>query len=135
MTREKIRKAVDALYATRLTNEPEACLKSFAEDGSFAIAGAKGIKGIGPLVRGKNAFKPMLAQLVATWRWTKVDPIAVLIDGQSAAVRYKLTTTHVPSGKSVVTEIMDHFVFDENAQIREMVQFVDTAAIERMANA
>jgi ketosteroid isomerase-like protein len=133
MHRDEIRKAVDALYTTRLTNEAEGCLRSFADDATFALAGSKELRGLGPPVRGKKALQPFLAQLVGTWRWTAHEPIAVLIDGQSAAVRYRLSATHVPSGKAVVTEIMDHIVFDENARIREMVQFVDTAAIERLS--
>lgn len=133
MNREKIRKAIDALYTIRLTNEAAGCLTSFADDATFALAGGNEIRALGPPVRGKKALQPFLAQLVNVWRWIAHEPLAVLIDGQSAAVRYRLTATHVPSGKEVVTEIMDHIVFDENAKIREMVQFVDTAAIERLS--
>ena len=50
-----------------------------------------------------------------------------MIDGSKAAVHLLLTTQHTPSGRTVETELMDLFEFDEEEKVTSMVEFVDTA--------
>jgi ketosteroid isomerase-like protein len=54
-----------------------------------------------------------------------------VIDGNTAAVRYKLTTVFNPSGELITTEIVDVVKVSEG-RVVEFHQFVDTAAIERL---
>ena len=134
MDKEAIGRAIEDLYAARLSNNPSSCAAGFSEDASFRLAGSSDTGNFALAVQGQAELKPALCALVDTWTWTAQEINSVLIDGSEAAVRYRLTTTHVPTGKSVETECMDHLVFDENLKVCSMVEFVDTAMVEHLSS-
>lgn len=132
MNRQQIDAAIKELYAVRLTNDSEACVACFSEDASFRLAGSQGSDGFNVSMDGKAALRPVLSALTETWHWLALDIESVVVDGNEVAVRYRLTTTHVPSGHTIETEIMDHISFDEDAKVRSMIEFLDTALVERV---
>ena len=132
MNREDIREAVEQVYEARLRNEVAPCMECFSDEMSFQLAGSATASGIALAVSGREPFRELLESLVATWQWHKVDVIAVLIDGQEAAVRYDLTATFTPADRMIHTQIMDHLVFDSRLKLVQFTQFVDTALVHQL---
>ena len=132
MKRDDIEAAVEQVYEARLRNEVAPCLEWFSEDATFQLAGSAAASGIALMVSDREQFRELLESLVATWHWHKVDLIAVLIDGNEAAVRYGLTATFTPTDRMITTEIMDHLVFDSQLKLVQLTQFVDTALVNQL---
>lgn len=134
MDRSRVENAIMELYRRRLTNETEPCLECFADNVAFRLAGGQRSGGFSAAIHGRSALRPIFNGLTETWKWTRHEPQSVIVDGNKAAVRAELTATHAPTGSMVVTEVMDEFVFDEDLKIVSFVEFVDTAAIEKLGN-
>ncbi|MEM7250141.1 MAG: nuclear transport factor 2 family protein [Pseudomonadota bacterium] len=133
MNRDKIMHSLDELYRTRLTNDPSVCIHCFADDGALRLSGTLPNGDPMPAAQGRAALSAALKELTDTWRWRERETLSLTIDGNQAAVRYRLTTDHIPSGQVIVTEIMDHVRFDDDARVLEVVEYVDTALIERLS--
>ena len=73
-----------------------------------------------------------MQKLTDTWKWISVDFESVIVDGQSAAVRYQLHTLYIPTNTEIDTHVMDQLVFNEDGKLTEFYEFVDTAFVERL---
>jgi hypothetical protein len=54
-----------------------------------------------------SAIRGQVTELVRVWTWKDMEIYSRVIDGDTAAVRYKLTTVFNPSGELITTEIVD----------------------------
>ncbi|MEL7536930.1 MAG: nuclear transport factor 2 family protein [Pseudomonadota bacterium] len=133
MTREQIAARINEVYAARRANDPDRCVACFAENGTFQMATFDDSGQFALPSVAKQGLAPLLKELTDTWTWTDREDISVVIDGLTAAVRYRLRTRHVPTGTDVETQIMDHIRFNDDLKIVEMVEFLDTAMLERKA--
>ncbi|MEO1034413.1 MAG: nuclear transport factor 2 family protein [Pseudomonadota bacterium] len=133
MRREQIAARINEVYAARLANDAEGCVACFAENGTFKMASFDDRGQFALPSIAKEGLAPLLKVLTDTWTWTEREPIAVVIDDLTAAVRYRLKTRHEPTGTDVETQIMDHIRFNNDLEIVEMVEFLDTAMLERKA--
>jgi ketosteroid isomerase-like protein len=77
------------------------------------------------------AIRAQVTELVRMWTWKTMEVYNRVMEGDTAAVRYKLTTVFNPSGELITTEIVDAVKVSEH-KVVEFHQFVDTAAIERL---
>ncbi|MEL7311821.1 MAG: nuclear transport factor 2 family protein [Pseudomonadota bacterium] len=133
MNRSDVEKAIHGLYQPRLANDPAQCIERFTEDATFRLAGTAKDGTSAPVVIGRHALLEALNALVSIWRWISIDFDSVLIDGDRAVVRYHLTVEHLPTAETVVTEVVDHVQFDDRLLVQEMVEYLDTALINRLA--
>lgn len=134
MIRDQIETTIRELYALRLRNNAAAVTGHFASDIRFALAGDASASRVAGGVDCHEDLCSMMAGLVDTWRWHDVAFHSIIIDGDRAAVRYRLTVTHVPSGQRVETDVVDVMTFAGD-KIAEFTQFVDTAMAERLIQA
>ena len=132
MKREAVEAAVAAFFDARLSNEADALLGRFAEGAKVRVAGATGASGIAGQTSTDAELRATVAALLCDWRWMSVEVRSLLIDGNAAAVRYTLQTTHLPTQVVSESESMDQFFFDETGRITEMIEFVDTAKVAQL---
>src|SRR6266403_1750677 len=84
-----------------------------------------------PVLPMRARLRDQVTELIRVWTWKKIDTYNLVIDGDTAAVRYQLTAVFNPSGELITTEIVDVVKVSAH-KVVEFHQFVDTAAIERL---
>jgi len=118
-------------YEARLSNDVERCMSFFTSHSIFRLAGSANASAISRASDSLSAIRDQVTELVRVWTWKTMEVYNRVIDGDTAAVRYKLTTVFNPSGELITTEIVDVVKVSEH-KVVEFHQFVDTAAIERL---
>ena len=68
---------------------------------------------------------------IASFEFIKRDIISMIVDGDRAAVRCRLTVRFVPNDKTFTTELVDLFKI-QDGKIIELVEFADTALIKEI---
>jgi len=134
MTRDQIETKIRELYAKRLRNDAALITEYFAPGIRFALSGDPAASRIAGGVDCHKDLCTMMETLVATWRWRNVDFHAIIIDGNRAAVHYRLKVTHAPGGQTFETDIADVMTFSGD-KIVEFIQFVDTAMADGLLSA
>lgn len=131
MTRDLIESAIRDAYAARLKNDPDELAEMFSHCTRFTLSGDPEISRVAGVAEGREAVAGLLAALIANWRWKDCRIDSILVDGDHAAVRYRLTLDALPSGQTVETDIADFIRFSDG-RIVEFTQFVDTALAARI---
>jgi ketosteroid isomerase-like protein len=106
-------------------------MQFFAAHSKFRLAGSANASTIARASDSLSAIRDQVTELVRVWSWKDMEIYNRVIDGDTAAVRYKLTTVFNPSGELIATEIVDVVKVSEH-KVVEFHQFLDTAAIERL---
>jgi len=119
------------LYEARLSNDVERCMQFFTPQSTFRLAGSANASSIARASDSLSAIRDQVTELIRVWTWKKIDTYNLVIDGDTAAVRYQLTAVFNPSGELITTEIVDVVKVSAH-KVVEFHQFVDTAAIERL---
>jgi ketosteroid isomerase-like protein len=132
MTRTDFERLIRELYESRLANDVDRCVASFARSAAFRFAGGSEANAVALAGRSPAEVRMLIAELVREWRWKSQEFISTIIDGNKAAVQYRVTTVHVPSGETVTTEVAD-VITAADGKVVEFVQFVDTATIAALA--
>jgi len=106
-------------------------MQFFSAQSKFRLAGSANASSIARASDSLSAIRDQVTELVRVWTWKDMEIYNRVIDGDTAAVRYKLTTVFNPAGEVITTEIVDVVKVSER-KVVEFHQFVDTAAIERL---
>ncbi len=133
MDRSKIEDLIREVYKTRTSNDLAAVLNLFARNAVFHMAGANGPGRIAARAEGQQSISDIMATLVSAWSWIEVQILDLLVDGASAAVRYRATMRFLPTQAIVVTDLFDLIKF-EDGKIAELVEFCDTALAASLIN-
>lgn len=131
MDREAIKALIDRAYEARQTESIESIIAIFHPDAKFQLAGAREHTAAVGIAQGHGELRATLAQLVADFQFLQRDIISVLIDGERAAVYSRVKLRFVPKDRTVMTELLDLWKF-EDGKIVELVEFVDTALVNEM---
>ena len=131
MTHSEFERWLQDLYEARLSNDVDRCMPFFTAHSTFQLAGSGNASSIARASDSLAAIRDHVTELVRTWTWKKMEIYNRVIDGDTAAVRYQLTTVFNPSGELITTEIVDVVKVSER-KVVEFHQFVDTAEIERI---
>jgi ketosteroid isomerase-like protein len=131
MIRAEFEQWLRDFYQARLANDVERCMQFFSAQSTFRLAGSANASSIARASDTLSAIRDQVTELVRVWTWKKMEIYNQVIDGDTAAVRYQLTTVFNPSGESITTEIVDVAKVSDHKMV-EFHQFVDTAAIERL---
>jgi len=134
MNRDQVELAVTNFFSTRMKNKPNDVLGLFAEGAKVRMAGASAASSIAHRTKTTEELRASIDGLVSTWQWIDVQIHSLLIEGNSAAVRYDIKTIHLPTGTELASEAMDQFFFDDESRITELVEFVDTARVAQLEN-
>jgi ketosteroid isomerase-like protein len=131
MTHSEFERWLQDFYEARLSNNADRCMQFFAAHSKFRLAGSANASAIARASDSLSAIRDQVTELVRVWTWKDMEIYNRVIDGDTAAVRYQLTTVFNPSGELITTEIVDLVKVSEH-KVVEFHQFVDTAAIERL---
>jgi ketosteroid isomerase-like protein len=131
MTHSEFTRWLQDFYEARLSNDVDRCMPFFTAHSRFQLAGSANASSIARASDSLAAIRDQVTELVRTWTWQKMEIYNRVIDGDTAAVRYQLTTVFNPSGELITTAIVDVVKVSER-KVVEFHQFVDTAAIERL---
>jgi ketosteroid isomerase-like protein len=131
MIRTEFEQWLRDFYQARLSNDVERCMQFFTAQSTFRLAGSAKASSIARASDTLSAIRDQVTELIRVWTWKKIDTYNLIIDGDTAAVRYQLTAVFNPSGELFTTEIVDVAKVTAH-KIVEFHQFVDTAAVDRL---
>ena len=127
MDTDTLRARLEAFYHARVRNDLEATLTIFSEDAVIHYAGDPAASDFARRVEGAADIAATCREVVDTWRWESWTALAFLVDGNEAMVRSQLVCTHAPSGRQFETQLVDHWVFDDDGKARAITEFTDMA--------
>lgn len=132
LERSTVEEVVRGMYQARINNDVNGCRAFFSQDAHLALVGED--EGV---FQSKDELPAniddKIAALVNAWQWIEMNKLRLLVDGNQVASLYELTTVFTPTGETITTSISDHLVVDEHLKISELIEFVDTALVARLA--
>lgn len=105
--RAELERLLAQLYAARAAGALEPLCELFAPDAVFRISGSSDGKPIALSARGSAQVRSWLAVLVKTFRLSRHEILATVIDGPRAAVHWRASIESRITGASVATELID----------------------------
>lgn len=131
--RRTIETALRTAYAARVRGDVDATMKYFADDAVFRIHGrGTGVPALSDAAVGKAAIAQAMAQLVEGWRFDDWKELALLVDGDKAALHWTAKATCLATNKSEMLDAFDLVTFRDGKFV-DFHQHVDTAMIMRLA--
>ena len=107
MDRESIDGLLRELHAARVRGDLASMCEMFCEDARFRIAGAGDVKPISVSASGIDDLRAWLTMMVKAFRLTDYALLSMLIDGDKAAVHWKVRIHSKITGAVVPTELVD----------------------------
>jgi ketosteroid isomerase-like protein len=132
MERTAIEDLIARAYRSRNAGNIGAILECFHPDVKFRIAGSSDLQPLTSPQAGHAAFGGLLKVLVDTWDLTGLVMRIVCVEGDRAVVHRTGAITHIPSGKSITTDIVDPLTFADG-RIEGFDEYLDTYAVARAA--
>ncbi|HYG47309.1 MAG TPA: nuclear transport factor 2 family protein [Allosphingosinicella sp.] len=127
--RDKILATLDGGLAARARGDKAAMAAFLAPGATFRIAGDR--SAFGQVRPGPARARDVLGDLVDLISFHDYERLDTIVEGDRAAVRWRIDFS-IGGGPVATTEILDLWTFDEEGRIADLVQFVDTALLERM---
>jgi ketosteroid isomerase-like protein len=132
-SRAQIEDTVRSLYAARVRGDLEGVMRGIADDAVFGLNGrGTGQPALAKVSRGKAAIRPVLQQLIETFRFDDWKEQALLVDGERALLHWTARVTCVPTNKSEIFDVFDLVTF-RDGKIVDHRQSTDTALIMSIA--
>jgi ketosteroid isomerase-like protein len=110
------------LYDARINGPADRLCSLFAPEVHFRIAGTSDAKPIAIAAQGMEAVRPWLAMLVKTFRLSDHRVLALVLDGNRAAVHWSASVHSRITGTQVKTEFVD-LIELQDLQIISYVEF------------
>lgn len=131
MDRDAVRRSLQQTYSKRDSGDIDGTLAAFHPDGRLQIAGAQAHSQAAVLAAGHEQLRDTLARFIAAFGFVRRDIISMVIEDDRAAVHCRVTLRFIPKDQTVTTDLLDLFKF-QDGKIIELVEFVDTAAINEL---
>ena len=132
-SRAHIEETVRSLYAARVRGDLDGVMGGIADDAVFCLNGrGTGVPALCTPSKGRAAIRPLLKDLIDTWRFDDWKELALLVDGERALLHWMARVTCVPSGKSESFEVLDLVTF-RDGKIIDHRQSTDTALMMSIA--
>jgi ketosteroid isomerase-like protein len=129
--REEMLALIKAAYAARDSGNTDSLVAAFHPEGAFTLMGNKGALELAGSLQGHPTLHAGFTQLTAGFGFEGREILAELVDGDRVAVHCRVNARYHPTGKTVSTEILDLFKF-QDGKIVELIEFADTAQIKAM---
>jgi ketosteroid isomerase-like protein len=106
--RVEIERLLLELYAARVRGDLAAVCATFTNDANFQVAGASSnASPISMKAVGVQEFRPLLAIMIKSFKLSEQTILAMLIDGEQAAVHWRAKIHSRITGTTVLTELID----------------------------
>lgn len=124
-------KILRELYEARVRGDLVTINRHFSENARFEMAGAPGVARIAVKTRGAEEYRPLIAHLIKIFRMSELDIRSILIEGDRAAVQWRVKVVSGVTGEEIVTDLCDMIEFQGN-RVVSFVEFCDTAVAAGM---
>lgn len=131
MDKSETAAVIRAAYAARIAGDIPGMLSYFAEDARFTLH-AQGLTPPEAPIRGRAALAAMFKALVDAYRFEDWTEVALLVDGDRAALHWRARVTAAKTGATESFDVFD-FVRFRGGEIVEMDQCADTAKLMRVS--
>jgi ketosteroid isomerase-like protein len=130
--RTEIERVIRQAYAARKSNNLEECLKVFADNPIFRMAGTPVTSPVTTASRnGEIDLRAAIGKLIASFEWIDHTIVSIVIDGSRAAVHGRVKMESIATGDVVETDVAD-FIEVRDGRITSFVEFCDTALVARL---
>ena len=127
----EVERIVRSAYAARVAGDVDGVMRHFADQAQFSLAGSEAASPIPISATGIAAVREVMRRLVESFRFHEATVLHLLVDGDMAAVHWRLRVSAVGRGEEVETEILD-LVRVSGGKIASLRQFADTALAARL---
>jgi ketosteroid isomerase-like protein len=103
----------------------------FADHAVFSLAGSPAASPVPMSVAGAAPLREAMGQLIADFHFEHVEILAIIVEGDRAAVHLRARVRSAGTGEVAETEIVDVMQF-EDGRIISHRQFADTALASRL---
>ncbi len=128
--RGTIEKLIRDAYAARVRGDLEEIMRSFDPNAQFEMIGDP--RSSPPRTIGTEQLRAGFAELMRLFKFERHEIIMLIIDGDRAAVRSRITVTATLTGRTVDTELADFIEF-QHGRISKFTQFCDTALVAKLS--
>lgn len=105
--RAEVERLLLELYAARVRGDLDGVCRTFTQDADFRISGASDTSPIAVEASGVSSFRPLLAIMIRTFKLSEHTVLSTIIDGDKAAVHWRVKIHSKITGTSVLTELVD----------------------------
>jgi ketosteroid isomerase-like protein len=125
--RDTILRNIDAGYEARTRGDRETLATLWADGGTYRLIGAETLAGI---AEGATDVNEAIGALIDLFQFQAVERIATLVDGNRAALHWRITFTSGDSAPATV-ELCDLWEVAEDGKLVSLTQFTDTQLLAR----
>src|ERR1700712_5730548 len=111
LTREMMEDVVRSTYLARVQEDAEAAASKFTEQATLQVSAAT-IPGFGEPMKGREAIRQALTSFAKTLRYENWKELALVVEGDKAAIRWQAKITCIETGRSHVFDCIDLVEFD-----------------------
>jgi ketosteroid isomerase-like protein len=126
--RASIEKLVQDAYAARAAKDLESISRIFRPDAVFELAGSPHTFPAAARVTGHAQLLSTVQSLIQTFDFLEQKMLTSVIEGDKAAVHWRVKIKHNPTGHIFDTELFDLWTI-EDGRVASLVQFCDTALV------
>jgi ketosteroid isomerase-like protein len=129
--RNQIETLLRNAYTARKHGNVDGICDCFVANPAFAMAGAQQASPVAMRAIDAPSFRSVLSGLIKTFEWDDQEILAMIIEGNKAAVHWRGRIRSTVTGDEVTTELVD-IITIENGKIATFLEFCDTALAARM---
>lgn len=127
--------ALRTFYAKRAEGDLDACLGFFRDDAVVQYAGSPEASPFARTVEGIEALRVVFHDFIGLWIWERFEPASIIVDGDRVAVHIVADVRFSLGGEAFATDMLDLWTFDDAGRATRLVEFVDTAMVQKLVGA
>ena len=127
--------ALRAFYAKRGEGDLDACLGFFRDDAVVQYAGSPEASPFARTVEGIDALRVVFHDFIGLWIWERFELASITVDGDRAAVHIIADIRFSLGEQTFTTDMLDLWTFDDAGRAVRLVEFVDTAMVQKLVGA
>jgi ketosteroid isomerase-like protein len=127
LTRDMIENVVRSTYLARVREDANAAASAFSDQATLQVSAAT-IPGFGEPIKGRDAIRQALINFANTLTYEDWKELALVVEGNKAAIRWQAKITCIETGRSHVFDCVDLVEFDGD-RIATLYHTIDTGAL------
>lgn len=130
--RAAVAELIHNAYAARHRGDLDGLMSCFHEQCSYRLAGGPQACEVFVQPDGHAAVRAQMAGLIATYAFSNIEELALMVDGDRATLHWRADVICLPTGRTGSFEIMD-VVTIADGKLTSVTQFTDTAGVARLS--